>query len=234
MKTLTTVFFVLIGLAVLGQPIERFIEITGDGEVKVDPNIIYLSIELREYKKDGRIVKLEELENQLTKVLQSVGISSENLKVYASSGRQYDFKIKKPNLLIGKRYNLKLTDIELLNPLLGELGEAKILAVSISEVTHTEIEKFKTEAKVKAINNAKEKAILLTSSLDSKLGQVLQIKESQLLDTYPLQSLQGRVSGIQVRGGVYAYNEYDKAQSNIVDFEQIKLTYKIVVKFQIE
>jgi uncharacterized protein YggE len=234
MKTLTIVFFVLIGLEAFGQPIERFIEIAGEGEVKVDPDIIYLSIELREYKKDGKIVKLEELESQLTKVLQSVGIPTANLKVYASSGRQYDFKIRKPNLLIGKRYNLKLTDIDLLNPLLGELGEAKILAVSISEVSHTEIEKFKTEAKVKAINNAKEKAILLTTSLDSKLGQVLQIRETELVDTYPLQSLQGRVSGLQIRGGAYAYSEYDKAQSNIVDFEQIKLTYKIVVKFRIE
>lgn len=233
MRILTTLLFGLIGLVTFGQTqngtTERFIEVTGEGEVKVDPNIIYLSIELREYKKDGKIVKLEDLEEQLTKVLQTIGIPPENLKVYASSGRQYDLKQRKANLLIGKRYNLKLTDIDLLNPLLGELGEANIFAVSITEVTHTDIEKFKTETKVKAISNAKEKATLLTTSLDSKLGQVLQIRETELVDTYPLQALQGRAAGVQAS----AYG-YDKVQTNSVDFEQIKLTYKIVVKFKIE
>lgn len=169
---------------------------------------------------------------QLTKVLQTIGIPTDNLKVYASSGRQYDLKKRKSDLLIGKRYSLKLTDIDLLNPLLGELGEANIFAVSITEVTHTDIEKFKTEAKVKAINNAKEKAVLLTTTLDSKLGEVLQIRETELIDVYPLQALQGRVAGLQIRGA--SSSGYDKVMTNNVDFQQIRLTYKIVVKFKIE
>jgi len=236
MRILTTVILGLIGLVTFGQAqtntTERFIEVTGDGEVKADPNIIYLSIDLREYKKDGKIVKLEDLESQLTKVLQTIGIPTDNLKVYASSGRQYDLKKRNADLLIGKRYNLKLTDIDLLNPLFGELGEANIFAVLISEVTHTDIEKFKTEAKVKAIKNAKEKATLLTTTLDSKLGHVLQIRETELVDAYPLQALQGRVAGLQIRGA--SSSGYDKVVTNNVDFEQIKLTYKIVVKFKIE
>src|SRR6267143_1823307 len=133
MKILMILSLVLMGLVSFGQTttnsIERFIEVSGDGEVKVDPNIIYLSIELKEYKKEGKIVKLEELEAQLTKVLQTIGIPNENLKVFAASGRQYDIKKRKADLLIGKRYKLKLTDIDLLNPLLGELAEAKILSV---------------------------------------------------------------------------------------------------------
>jgi uncharacterized protein YggE len=238
MKARATLFFLLMGCVTFGQTqngvTERFIEVTGEGEVKVDPNIIYLSIDLREYKKDGKIVKLEELESQLTKVLETVGIPPANLKVYASSGRQLDLKKRKSDLLIGKRYNLKLTDIDLLNPLLGELGEAKILSVNVTEVTHTEIEKYKSETKINAVSNAKEKAILLTTKLDTKVGQVLKIQEVELTDTYPLQELQGRMAGVQVRGYSSTAYGYDKIQTNNVDFEQIKLTYKIVVRFKIE
>ena len=238
MKKLLALILTLTSFISFGQQANneagRFIEVTGDGEVKVDPNIIYLSIELREYKKEGKIVKLEELEAQLVKILQTVGIPQENLKVYGSSGRQNDYKISKSNLIIGKRYNLKLNDVSLLNPLLGELGEAKILSVWISEVTHTEIDKFKTDAKIKAINDAKTKATLLTTTLDSKLGQVLQIRETELVDFYPVQALQGRVSGLQARGtSQLGYYEEQKFQTNSVDFEQIKLTYKIIVKFEI-
>jgi hypothetical protein len=135
-KSAAALLFSSIALMTYAQPQDdprhRFIEVTGEGEVKVDPNIIYLSIELTEYKKDGKIVKLEELESQLTKVLQTVGIPADNLKVYASSGRQLDLRKTKSDLLIGKRYSLKLTDVDLLNPLLGELGEAKILAVKVT------------------------------------------------------------------------------------------------------
>jgi uncharacterized protein YggE len=238
MKISATLLFALIGFVTFGQTQnglqERFIEVTGEGEVKVDPNIIYLSIDLREYKKDGKIVKLEELESQLTKVLETVGIPIENLKVYASSGRQLDLKKRKSDLLIGKRYNLKLTEIDLLNPLLGELGEAKILSVNVTEVTHTEIEKYKSETKIKAVNNAKEKAILLTTNLDTTVGQVLKIQEVELTDTYPLQQLQGRAAGVQLRGYSSTAYGFDKIQTNNVDFEQIKLTYKIVVRFKID
>jgi uncharacterized protein YggE len=101
-------------------------------------------------------------------------------------------------------------------------------------VTHTEIDKFKTDAKIEAVNDAKAKATLLTTTLDGKLGQVLQIRETELVDFYPVQALQGRVSGIQVRGASQlGYYDEQKFQTNTVDFEQIKLTYKIVVKFQI-
>jgi uncharacterized protein YggE len=241
MKTLTLFLFTLSALVTSGQTqtatTERFIEVTGEGEVKVDPDIIYLSIELKEYKKDGKIVKLDDLEAQLIKVLQTINIPKDNLKAYASSGRQFDVKKRKADLLIGKRYKLKLTDIDLLNPLLGELSETDILAVSITEVTHTDIEKYKTETKVKAINSAKEKALLLTSNVESKLGQVLYIRETELMDAYPLEALQGRVAGLRgnARSGMYKlYSEDMPIASTSVDFEQIKLTYKIVVKFTIE
>ena len=87
MKKLLAVILTLTSFTSFGQQanneVGRFIEVTGDGEVKVDPNIIYLSIELREYKKEGKIVKLEELETQLVKILQTVGIPAENLKCMA-------------------------------------------------------------------------------------------------------------------------------------------------------
>jgi uncharacterized protein len=241
MKTLASLIFTLITLSAFGQnqtaSAERFIEVTGEGEVKVDPDIIFLSIELKEYKKDGKIVKLDDLEAQLIKVLQAVNIPKENLKAFASSGRQFDVKKRKADLLIGKRYKLKLTDIDLLNPFLGGLSETDILAVSITEVTHTDIDKYKTESKVKAVNNVKEKAVLMTSNLESKLGQVLYIRETELVDAYPLEALNERAAGLRGAGtsGLYrvSYEERPIARPS-VDFEQIKLTYKIVVKFRIE
>jgi uncharacterized protein len=216
---------------------ERFIEVAGEGEVKVDPDILYLSIELREYKKDGKIIRLEELEGQLRKVLQTLEVPETNLKVFASSGRQYGYKIKRADLLLTKKYTLKLTDVGQLDPLLSELAFLEIYNVFVSEVTHSEIEKYKTEAKVKAIDDAKAKAMLLTTSLGCKLGQALQIRETEFSNAYPLQSYQGRAAnfyGLSYEGAVHRGVSYEKEEKSQVGFEQIKLTYRIAVKFRLD
>ncbi len=207
----------------------RFIEVSGQGEVKVDPNIIYLSIHLQEFKKDGKIVKLETLESSLKQVLQTVGIGPENLKVYATSGRQYDLKKVKSNLMIGKRYSLKLDDIDLFNPLLEALAEVDILSVNVREVTHTEIEKYRTEARVKAINAAKDKAILLTSAVGTKIGDVLQIREHSVQGD----GTQG-TSAIQIRG-LNSYDDYNpKYGTNNIAFEQLTLRYEVIMMFALQ
>jgi uncharacterized protein len=205
---------------------DRSIEVTGEGELKIDPNIINLSIELKEYRKESRIIKLEELEAQLQKIVQNLGIPRENLKAYGSSGRQLDQKTGRADVLTGKRYVLKLANVELLNPVLAGLSEANIFGVTIMDVTHTDIEKYKMEVKVKAINDAREKAALLTTSLQSKVGQVLQIREAELAA-----SLSQQPGSVHLRG---PYNDYEKGQMNTLAYEQIKLTYKVVVKFKIE
>jgi uncharacterized protein len=235
MKSLLCLVFCFSIVNAIGQSKDlptRFIEVSGEGEVKVDPNIIYLSIQLQEFKKDGKIVKLETLESNLKQVLQTVGIASENLKVYATSGRQYDLKKIKSNLMIGKRYSLKLEDVDLFNPLLEALAEVDILSVNVREVTHTEIEKHKAEAKVKAINAAKDKAVLLTSTVGTKVGDVLQIREQ------PVQSSaagQPGTSSLYFRG-VSQYDDHSGKYpgANNVAFEQITLAYKVIVMFALQ
>ncbi|MBL0740480.1 SIMPL domain-containing protein [Chryseolinea lacunae] len=241
MKTITSLLLCLIAFTSLSQitttpnqaaasaPGSRFIEVTGVGEINVDPNIIYLSIELKEYKKSGKIVSLEQLEDQLKKALQVVSIPVENLKVTASSGRQSALKKMNADLLISKRYMLKLTNIDLLNPLLGELANVEILSVAVTEVTHTEIEKYRTEAKVKAANNALEKATLLTSSLNGKLGPVLEISEMNFNDRLVLR---GKID-YQPRFEDTSYYDSDKPQNDVA-FEQVKISYTLIAKFRIE
>jgi uncharacterized protein len=214
---------------------ERFIEVSGEGEIKVDPNLIYLSIHLQEFKKDGKIVKLETLEASLRQVMQAVGIPVENLKVYATSGRQYDVKKAQSNLMIGKRYSLKIDDIDLINPLLSALVEVDILSVSVREVTHTEIEKFSADTRLKAILAAREKAIQLTAALDSKVGKVLAITEGgpMLAQVTPDQynRMRRQEDNYEFAAGILYSG---KGGSNAVNYEQIKISYVVSVKFAIE
>jgi hypothetical protein len=58
MKQLTLILTLFSGL-VYGQiRDDRFIEISGRAERKVEPNLIYLTIELKEYRKDKEIIQI--------------------------------------------------------------------------------------------------------------------------------------------------------------------------------
>jgi uncharacterized protein YggE len=233
MKKLFALLFLTASITAFCQPssTDRLIEVTGESEIKIDPNIVVLSLEIREMKKEGKIIKLEEIEPQLLKALQTAGIPADNLKVSASSGKQAELKKRKPDLLISKRYTLKLPDPDLLNTLLLELGETNIYSVNVSETSHTDLEKFKNEARIKAISNAKEKAIQLVTAAGAKLGPVIQIKE---IESNELMPLQGRASSMQMRGNPGAGTNVQEKQPTTINMEQIRLIYKVVVKFAIE
>jgi uncharacterized protein YggE len=206
---------------------ERFIELTGEAELKLDPNILYLSVELKERKRKDRIIRIEELENQLTIMLQKLGIPEENLKAYSTSGKQYDLLWRNSGLLISKKYALKLTALDLFQPLLSELGDADLFSISVKDLTHTEIEKYKNEVRVKAITDAQNKADLIVSATDSKLGQVVHIREMNVAEAYPPQG-----QGDEMTSGVYS--SFKVEQTNHVNFQQIVLHYKVNARFRIE
>jgi uncharacterized protein YggE len=235
MKYLFIAIFCFMTVLTYGQQtssLDRIIEVTGEAEIKTEPNIITLALELKELRKEGKIVKIEEMEPALQKVLQTIGIPAENLKVTGSSGRQLEIRKRKPDLLISKRYTLKLTDPELLNPLLSELADANINSVSISEMTSTDMDKLKTDAKVRAITDAKEKANLLVTAAGGKLGRVVQIKETESNELFPSQ---GRGGNMQNRTANPQGNSAPAERASpSVSLDQIRIIYKVVVKFAID
>src|SRR3954471_7127057 len=68
--------------------LRRKISVNGSAELEVTPDIIYISISLKEYLKDNnskKRVDITELENQLYSAIQKAGISKENLTVNSLS-----------------------------------------------------------------------------------------------------------------------------------------------------
>ena len=78
--------------------------------------------------------------------------------------------------------------------------------------------------RVKAIKNAQTKALELVRALDQKLGQVLEIKETNNQVIYPHP---GRTQGLATRA-------YAESSTPTVAVEKIKINYEIFVKFEIE
>ena len=91
---------------------------------------------------------------------------------------------------------------------------------------HSELEVIKKICRTKAIENARSKAIALTKPLSQTIGAAINITDNE---TYVGSQLQGKVSGVVIRG-ISSYNN-DKYEVPKIEFEKIKISQTVNSKF---
>ena len=116
-KLLAFAFVALLSVSAMAQQVDlrKKISVSGSAEMEVTPDIIYLSISLKEYLKDNnskKKVEITTLENQLFNAVQKAGLDKENLTINNLSSYNYATEKKKnPDFLASKQYRLKVTDL---------------------------------------------------------------------------------------------------------------------------
>lgn len=187
MKYLTIFVLTVLALSLSAQTNEevRFIEVKGSSEMEVEPDEIVFTIGIEEYweeefEKNKEFedyktkVPLAEIENKLIKDLRKAGIPKKDIRV-KNIGNYWRHRGKE--FLYSKQLEVTITDFEKMNAF-TQLADAKgIKFMNISELNHSQIDKFKKQVKTEALKNAKEKAEWMLQSLDEELGEVLSVVE---------------------------------------------------------
>lgn len=227
-KLFALAFVALFSLNAVAQQIDlrKKITVSGTAETEVTPDIIYLSISLKEYLKDNnskKKVEITTLENQLYNAVQSAGIPKENLMINnLSSYNIVTEKKKNPDFLVSKQYRLKVTDLNKWNAIMSSIDSKGIAYTSIESYDYSKIEALKKELKIKAIQAAKAKATYMVEALGNKLGGVLDIQEINN-EVFPQQNY--RASTMM--------KSADMESSAEIDFKKIKLNYVVNTIFEI-
>ena len=200
---------------------QPYIEVTGTFETEIIPNEIYLKITLDENDKKGRI-SVEKQENQMLSKLRALNIDlKKNLSVLDFDGYYKKMFLATNEVVKIKRYQLMVTDGKTLGEVYRALDEIDISNISIIRVSHSEIEKYKRETKLKALNVAKEKANDYATAIGQTIGKALYIRENQNnYNTYT------NTKNILVRR--YAL-EIDKIEN--LNFKVITLSASVMARF---
>jgi uncharacterized protein YggE len=211
--------------------LRKKITVSGSAEKEVTPDIIYISISLKEYLKDGnskKKVEITTLENQLVNAVQASGIPKENLTINNLSSYNYSTTKKKdPDFLASKQYRLKVSDLNKFNAIMDAIDPKGIAYTNIESYDHSKMEEFKKELKVKALQAAKAKALYMVTALGNDLGAVLDIQEVGN-ESFPQQNY--RSNAMMVRSESLAAS--DAAAE--IDFKTIKLTSVVNTVFEIK
>lgn len=206
---------------------QPYIEVTGQSEMEITPDEIYLRIVLNENDKKGRL-SIEKQENQMLTRLRNCDIDIDKQLTVEDFDGFYKRKFLGTNELSKtKRYQLLVYDGKTLGKVYQELDEIDISNISIIRVDHSEIEKFKRTTKLNALKIAKEKASDYAQVIDQNVGKALFIQENSNL--YQVSNaLSGQARGLSI-------NKYESMEAiNDLDVKKIVISETIHAKFTLE
>jgi uncharacterized protein YggE len=211
---------------VQNPPEIKKIEVTGSAEMEVVPDEIYYSISLKEYKDANKKVEIETLEKQLVKAVNEAGIAKENFQIENVYGnRNYlERKRKGEDFLAAKQYVLKLENLYKINDIMAKVDAKGINGMNISRYSHSKIEQYRKELKIKALQAAKEKATYLLAAINEQVGEVWNVQEMESYQQpYEMQS------NMMMKSSMDSGEE-----SPEIGFKNIKLRFEIHAAFRIK
>ena len=138
---------------------------------------------------------------------------------------------KKKHLVSTAFYELKLFSPKEIMAVYDALDNLGITYLSVSRMTNSEIERYKDQVRIDAMENAREKAEALAGAIGQKVGKCFYIYDSStgpsVTERYENASI--RVHGI---GSVMSLDE--AIVDNVPDFKKIRVESTISTKFVLE
>jgi len=160
----------------------RKVSTRGYAEREVTPDIVYLSISLREYFADGnnkKKVDIETLEKQLYNAALAIGVKKEDFTIQNVYSYNPDSKKKGNNeLLQAKQYRLKISNLNGLNGMMDKVDPKGVQSTSINGYDHSQKRQIEKELKVAAVQDSRANAEIIATATGDKIGKVLAINDN--------------------------------------------------------
>ena len=236
MKKITALFPMLFVLIIAQAQTKNFIDkpyidITGFADSMVVPDEIYIRIVVSEKDTKDKI-SVEEYESRMIDSFKIMGINIETDLTTTDIGSNYQhYLLKKKDIVKTKNYILKVNNAVMATKVFILLEDLEITNVSINSVSYSDEVTVKNITRIKAAENAKQKAAILTKTLNQNVGALLYISEAEAIQPV---NLNGRIQGLIIRGANTKAGGYDKKLPPKIEFEKIKISTTVSAKFEIK
>ena len=215
----------------------RRIATRGYAEKEVTPDIIYLSISLREYYEGGNTKKkvtIDKLEKELFDAAMKHGIRKDDFTVQNiySYNRSDSEKKKNNELLQARQYRIKVTDLKNLNPMMEAVDAEGLQSTSISGYDHSQKREIEKQLKTTAVKDARTNADILAGADNEQVGKLIMINDNSNLNWNDVMP-QPRMYSMAAKTAS-ADLSTESASSLDLEIRPIKLTCNIDVVFEIQ
>lgn len=204
------------------------ITVTGEGKIKVTPDKAILSIGVRNTGKDAKEVKTmnDEAIDNIIKFLKKSGIDSKDYQTTnVSLYKSYDYEKKKHNYQANQNISITLKDLSKYDAIMMGLNDAGVNNIQGVEFKSSKMEEFESDARKKAMLNAKAKANDYVSVLNQKVGKAISISDSS--QVYFPQPLYKTMS-------VSAMSDGAAPERETLAIGEIEINATVTVSFQLD
>jgi uncharacterized protein YggE len=205
------------------QQIIPTVSVNGSAEVKVTPDVIYLSIRLDESDTKGRL-PIEEQRQKMFTALKRADVDAEKqLSVQGMSSEFY----RKRGSLAATQYELKVGSADEARKVFEVLDKVGVVNVNITRATCSKLEEYRAQARQAAMRNAQMRASQLAEAVGQSIGACYEINDYTSDVEY---STRGRLM-MKNAVAMDAQGMVEEAVEPEVDFEQIVINYNLSAKF---
>lgn len=218
----------LLALPAAAQVQEAFpsyIQVNGRAEREIAPDEFYLQIVINERDSKGK-VSVESQQRDMIAALKRLGVNVEKQLKVANLSSEF---FKKNTSVATAKYQLQLGSSAEVGKVWQALDGLGISNVSILKVSHSQLERYKSEVRVEAMRNAKQNAATLAEAIGQTIGKCFYVYDSNN-DVMPV-----FYNNMAVMRSAKAFDAADAAAGEEpLDFKTIKLQYSVQAKFVLE
>lgn len=218
----------LLALPAAAQVQEAFpsyIQVNGRAEREIAPDEFYLQIVINERDSKGK-VSVESQQRDMIAALKRLGVNVEKQLKVANLSSEF---FKKNTSVATAKYQLQLGSSAEVGKVWQALDGLGISNVSILKVSHSQLERYKSEVRVEAMRNAKQNAVTLAEAIGQTIGKCFYVYDSNN-DVMPV-----FYNNMAVMRSAKAFDAAEAAAGEEpLDFKTIKLQYSVQAKFVLE
>lgn len=223
-KMMILAALLIVSMGAMAQEKERdCIEVTGRYTLKVQPDIINLRITIDEAATKGK-TNLEEVEKKMLSTLTTIGVDTKkDLKMLTSES-----SLTKKKMLSSRSYQLVAHDAESVQVIFAALDEIGITSIEIESTTHSRLKELQSDARKKAMEDAKAKATDLAETVGQTVGRAFYIRDDggqDYVDYSPRLYMMKAANSVSLE---------DEAVGQPIESKDIEIKYNVYVKFELK
>lgn len=216
---------VLPAAAQVQEAFPSYIQVNGRAEREIAPDEFYLQIVINERDSKGK-VSVESQQRDMIAALKRLGVNVEKQLKVANLSSEF---FKKNTSVATAKYQLQLGSSAEVGKVWQALDGLGISNVSILKVSHSQLERYKSEVRVEAMRNAKQNAATLVEAIGQTIGKCFYVYDSNN-DVMPV-----FYNNMAVMRSAKAFDAAEAAaEEEPLDFKTIKLQYSVQAKFVLE
>lgn len=203
-KILFTAFLFIFFAGLAQENNTSLVTVTGKGTIKVVPDKVLIRARIEHTGKSASDVKAQndKVVSQIIKYLKSQNIPSKNFQTeYLTLNKDYNYNSKETFYSANQAISIQLEDLSKYEKFMSGLLESGLNRIDGIQFQSSKKDELESEARRKAVLNAREKAREFAQALDQEIGKAQMINETENgnfpLPMYRTMEMQSDSSGKQ-------------------------------------